>query len=155
MPTVPLEEMPALVGSETGHSSWFLVDQERVDRFADVTEDRQWIHIDTDAAEAGPFGGTIAHGFLTLSLLPALTTEASLLPADATMYINYGSNKVRFLNPVKVGSRVRAVSTLSDVSEKRPGQVLVTNTVTVEIEGEETPALVAELLTLAVMNPTT
>jgi len=153
MPVVPLEELESSIGQETGRSGWFTVDQERIDTFADATMDHQWIHVDPESAAQGPFGSTIAHGFLTQSLLSYLTLESMLLPEGAAMYVNYGSNKVRFLNPVKVDSRVRAISVLKEVAEKKPGQILITNTVTVEIEGAEKPALVAELLTLAVMGP--
>jgi len=150
---VPTDELAAYIGTETGRSSWFPIDQDRIDRFAEVTEDRQWIHVDVDAAASGPFGAPIAHGFLTLSLLSYLTTETSIGPSGAMMMINYGSDKVRYLNPVRVGSRIRAVSTLKDVTEKSPGQILLTSTVVVEIEGEDKPALVADILTLAVMAP--
>jgi acyl dehydratase len=151
MPVVPIEELKSRVGEETGKSDWFAIDQDRIDKFADATMDHQWIHVDPDSAAMGPFGTTIAHGFLTQSLLSYLTLESMLVPSGALMYINYGSNKVRFINPVKVGSRIRTVCVLKEVKEKAPGQVLVTNSVTVEIEGEEKPALIAELLTLAVM----
>lgn len=152
MPLVPLEEFESHIGEETGCSDWFTIDQERIDKFADATMDHQWIHVDPDAASQGPFGSTIAHGFLTQSLLSYLTLESMLLPDGAVMYINYGSDKVRFLNPVRVDSRVRTVSVLKEVKVKRAGQVLITNSVTVEIEGEDKPALVTELLTLAVMG---
>lgn len=151
MQVVPVDELAGHVGTETGRSDWFLIDQDRIDNFAEVTLDRQWIHVDRDAAAKGPFGTTIAHGFLTLSLVSQLSTEAAILPEGAGLLVNYGSDKVRFLNPVKVGSRVRTVSVLKDVTEKAPGQILLTSTVTVEIEGEERPALVADILTLAVM----
>ncbi|GMQ93014.1 MAG: MaoC family dehydratase [Acidimicrobiia bacterium] len=151
MPVVPLSELENHIGEETGRSDWFTIDQDRIDAFAEATMDHQWIHVDPDAAAQGPFGKTIAHGFLTQSLLSYLTLGSMLLPDGAVMYINYGSDKVRFLNPVTVDSRVRTVSVLKDVKEKSPGQILVTNSVTVEIEGQERPALVAELLTLAVM----
>jgi acyl dehydratase len=151
MPVVPIEELKTRVGEETGKSDWFAIDQNRIDKFADATMDHQWIHVDPDSAAMGPFGTTIAHGFLTQSLLSYLTLESMLVPSGALMYINYGSNKVRFITPVKVDSRIRTVCILKEVKEKAPGQVLVTNSVTVEIEGEEKPALIAELLTLAVM----
>lgn len=154
MQVVPADELVQHVGTETGRSDWFTVDQERIDAFAEATEDRQWIHVDREAAEGGPFGATIAHGFLTLSLLSHLSTEAAIVPQGAAMLINYGSDKVRYLNPVKVGSRIRSISTLKDVAEKSPGQILLTSSVVVEIEGEERPALVADLLTLAIMAPT-
>lgn len=152
MPVVPVEELESRIGEETGRSDWFAIDQDRIDTFADATMDHQWIHVDPDSAANGPFGATIAHGFLTQSLLSYLTLESMLLPDGAVMYINYGSDKVRFINPVRVDSRVRTVSVLKDVKEKAPGQVLITNSVTVEIEGEDKPALVAELLTLAIMG---
>lgn len=152
MPLVPASELADHIGQESGRSDWFTIDQERINTFADATMDHQWIHVDPEAAATGPFGTTIAHGFLTQSLLSYLTLESMLLPDGAVMYINYGSDKVRFLNPVKVDSRVRTVSVLKDVKEKSPGQVLITNAVTVEIEGEDKPALVADLLTLAIMG---
>ena len=153
MQVVPADELVQHVGTETGRSGWFTIDQDRIDAFAEATEDRQWIHVDREAAENGPFGTTIAHGFLTLSLLSHLSTEAAIMPQGAVMLINYGSDKVRYLNPVKVGSRVRSISTLKDVAEKSPGQILLTSNVVVEIEGEERPALVADLLTLAIIAP--
>ena len=152
MQFVPAEELADHIGEETGRSDWLEIDQDRISRFAEVTEDRQWIHIDSEAAAQGPFGSTIAHGFLTLSLLSHLTMSTSIMPEGAVMYINYGSDKVRFLNPVTVGSRIRAIGTLADVKEKSPGQILLTSHVVVEIEGDDRPALVADLLTLAVMG---
>jgi len=155
MPVIPASELPDHIGEETGRSDWFTIDQGRIDKFADATMDHQWIHVDPDAAAQGPFGKTIAHGFLTQSLLSYLTLGSMLLPEGAVMYINYGSDKVRFLNPVKVDSRVRTVTVLKDVKEKSPGQILIANSVTVEIEGEPKPALVADLLTLAIMGQPT
>lgn len=153
MKVVPVDELAAHVGTETGRSDWFTIEQDRIDAFAEATEDRQWIHVDREAAAAGPFGTTIAHGFLTLSLLSYLSTMSSIMPAGAGMLINYGSDKVRYLAPVRAGSRIRTVSTLADVTEKSPGRLLLTSNVVVEIEGEERPALVADVLTLAVMAP--
>lgn len=153
MQFVPLEELSEYIGKETGTSDWFEIDQDRVNTFAEVTEDRQWIHIDEDAAAQGPFGGTIAHGFLTLSLLSYLNTFNAVMPQGAAMLINYGTDKVRFINPVKVGKRIRSVGTLKDVTERSPGQILITTGVVVEIEGEDKPALVADTLTLAIMAP--
>ena len=152
MQFVPAEELSDHIGEETGRSDWLEIDQDRISRFAEVTEDRQWIHIDSEAAAQGPFGSTIAHGFLTLSLLSHLTMSTSIMPEGAVMYINYGSDKVRFLSPVTVGSRIRAIGTLAAVKEKAPGQILLTSHVVVEIEGDDRPALVADLLTLAVMG---
>lgn len=154
MKLVAVDELADLIGTETGTSPWFTIDQDRVNAFAEITEDRQWIHVDTAAAAVGPFGATIAHGFLTLSLLSHLTAETSVAPAGASMMVNYGSDKVRYINPVKVGSRIRATSTLLDVTEKAPGRTLVTSRVVVEIEGEDKPALVADILTLAISGPT-
>lgn len=153
MPVVPVDELEQHVGTETGRSDWFTVDQGRIDAFAEVTEDRQWIHLDPEAAAAGPFGGTIAHGFLTLSLVSHLSTDAAVVPEGAAMLINYGSDRIRYLNPVKVDSRIRTVSTLKEVTEKAPGQILLTSNVVVEIEGEDRPALVADILTLAILPP--
>ncbi|KKL68111.1 hypothetical protein LCGC14_2128280, partial [marine sediment metagenome] len=140
MAVIRAEELPDHIGQETGRSDWFTIDQDRINRFADATMDHQWIHVDPVAAAQGPFGKTIAHGFLTQSLLSYLTLGSMLLPDGAVMYINYGSDKVRFLNPVKVDSRVRTVTVLKDVKEKSPGQILITNSVTLEIEGEDKPA---------------
>ena len=143
---VAAAELSSLVGTELGVSDWLLIDQDRVDAFADATLDHQFIHVDPEKAAMTPFGGTIAHGFLTLSLLPHFL-EAASVPLEGTlMAINYGTDKVRFLQPVKVGKRIRARSVLAAATEKRLGQWLVTQTVTVEIEGEEKPAMVAEVL---------
>ena len=147
------EALKALEGTEVGVSDWLEVDQDRIDAFADATLDHQWIHVDPEKAAAGPFGTTIAHGFLTLSLVSHLTSETYVMP-EAAMYINYGSDKVRFLAPVPSGSRIRAVSTLTNVRQKAPDQILLTYDVVMEIEGQETPALVAELLVLAILPPT-
>ena len=153
MQVVPVEQLADHVGKETGRSGWLTIDQDRITGFAEVTEDRQWIHVDSEAAAQGPFGATIAHGFLTLSLLSYLTAESGIMPGGAMMLVNYGSDKVRYISPVRVGSRIRTVSTLKDVTEKSQGQLLLTSNVVVEIEGEERPALVADILTLAVMAP--
>lgn len=152
MRVLPADELQDHVGTETGRSDWFTIDQDRIDQFAEATVDHQWIHTDPDAAAQGPFGTTIAHGFLTLSLLSYLSSEGMVLPEGAVMYLNYGTDKVRFLNPVAVDSKVRAISVLKAVREKSPGQILITNTVTVEIEGQEKPAVVADLLTLAFLG---
>ncbi len=136
------------MGQEVGVSSWLEVDQERILAFAEATEDRQFIHTDPDAAARTPFGGTIAHGFLALSLLSRMGAEAMLLPQGLTMAVNYGLDRVRFLAPVKAGKRVRGRFTLDSVEEKAPGQWLLRHTVTVEIEGEDKPALTAAWLGL-------
>jgi acyl dehydratase len=144
--SIPAAELPSLVGTELGVSDWLLIEQDRVNAFADATLDHQFIHVDPEKAAMTPFGGTIAHGFLTLSLLPHFL-EAASIPVEGTlMAINYGSDKVRFLQPVKVGQRIRARSVLMSADEKRPGQWLMKQNVTVEIEGEEKPAMVAEFL---------
>ncbi|MBW3664388.1 MAG: MaoC family dehydratase [Actinobacteria bacterium] len=145
---VPLDELKSRIGAEIGTSDWVQIDQDRIDAFADVTNDHQFIHVDPEAAKQTPFGGTIAHGYLTLSLLPHFMSQATLLPEGLVMAMNYGSDKVRFLAPVKVGSRVRGRVTLLDVKEKASGQMLIKNEVTVEIEGEDKPALIAEVLSL-------
>ena len=137
------------VGRELGVSSWVTVDQDRIDAFAACTGDHQWIHVDRErAARESPFGTTIAHGLLTLSLLPMMNEEIGLVPEGVPQVLNYGSDKVRFLNPVRSGARVRARTELVSAVEKRLGQILLTARSTVEIEGEDTPALVAETLAL-------
>jgi acyl dehydratase len=146
MPLATLAEIRSKVGKEVGVSSWQLIDQARIDAFADATEDRQFIHTDPAAAAKTPFGGTIAHGFLTLSLLSRMGAEAMLIPEGVKMAVNYGLDRVRFLAPVKTGKRVRGRFMLDSVEEKAPGQVLMRHTVTVEIEGEEKPALTAQWL---------
>lgn len=145
---VPATELANHVGSEVGVSDWFTIDQDRINAFADATLDHQWIHVDPERAKATPWGTTIAHGYLTLSLLPHLLGEAGIRPEGTVMAINYGADRIRFLQPVKVDSSIRARSVLSEVTEKSPGQWLLKNTVTVEIQGEEKPAMVAETLSL-------
>ena len=139
-----LEDMLAKVGESVGTSDWILVDQARIDAFADTTEDHQFIHVNPEAAKATPFGQTIAHGFLTVSLLAPMMED--LDKPDVQMSVNYGFNKLRFLTPVKSGRRIRGHFKLLELIEKRPGQWLQTVEVTVEIEGEDKPALIAEWL---------
>jgi len=141
-----LEELSDGVGDELGASDWLTVEQERVDAFADATGDHQWIHVDVERAKEGPFGGTIAHGYLTLSLIPQLGAQIFSLETPGAK-LNYGVNKVRFPNPVKVGSRIRATATIADVSDGPIGKQLVTRFV-VEIDGEDKPACVAETVVL-------
>ncbi|WP_308517316.1 MaoC family dehydratase [Sphingomonas flavescens] len=148
MPVATLEDIRSRVGQEIGVSSWVTVDQGRIDAFAEATEDRQFIHVDAEAAAQTPFGGTIAHGFLSLSLLSRMGAEAMLIPEGVRMAVNYGLDRVRFLAPVRSGKRVRGRFTLDSVDEKAPGQILMRHTVTVEIEGEEKPALTAQWLGL-------
>jgi acyl dehydratase len=148
MPIASLDEIRARVGSEVGVSSWLTVDQARIDAFAEATDDHQFIHVDPAAAARTPFGGTIAHGFLTLSLLSRMAADAMLIPEGVKMSINYGFDRIRFLAPVRSGKRVRGRFTLDSVEEKAPGQWLLRHTVTVEIEGEDKPALNAVWLGL-------
>ena len=143
---LPLEQFKQMIGKDNGTTDWILVDQDRINRFADVTEDHQWIHVDVEKAKQGPFGTPIAHGFLTLSLTPVFSYAGKYTIEGAKMTVNYGLNKVRFINPVTVGSRVRSKMLITAVDEKKPGQILVTNTHTIEIEGQEKPACVAEAL---------
>ena len=148
MPVANLDEIRSRVGDEIGVSSWLTVDQERIHAFAEATEDRQFIHPDPDAAAQTPFGGTIAHGFLSLSLMSRMGAEAMLIPEGAKMAVNYGLDRVRFLAPVPSGARVRGRFTLDSVEEKAPRQLLFRHTVAVEIEGAEKPALTAVWLGL-------
>ena len=148
MPLASLDEICGRIGEEVGVSSWLTVDQPRIDAFADATEDHQFIHVDPQAAAAAGLGGTIAHGFLSLSLLSRMAAEGMLIPEGVKMALNYGFDRVRFLAPVKSGKRVRGRFTLDSVEEKAPGQILLRHTVTVEIEGEDKPALTAAWLGL-------
>lgn len=137
-----------LVGQVVGTSKWIEVTQERINQFAEATGDFQFIHIDEEKAKLTPFGGTIAHGFLTLSLIPLLTMESDCpRPEGVKMGVNYGGNKTRFLAPVRSGKRVRGVFKLLELDEKRPGQWQQTMEITVEIEGEGKPALICEWIT--------
>jgi len=145
---VPVEKLKTMVGQDNGTSDWVLIDQERVNRFADATDDHQWIHVDVEQAKQGPFGGTIAHGFLILSLTPLFSSSGKYLPEGMKMVLNYGLNKVRFIAPVPVGSRIRSKMVISGVEEKDPGRLLVTTTHTIEIEGQEKPACIAETLAM-------
>ena len=142
-----IDELKALIGQETCVSGWLEITQDRVNQFADVTEDHQWIHVDVERAKASPLGGPIAHGFLTLSLLPGLRQhgwEGVKMNLGAKMGINYGLNRVRFITPVHVGKRVRLRSKLLSVEEVQPNVYQMISENTVEIEGSERPAMVAE-----------
>lgn len=152
--TAPLRtrDLPSLIGKELDPTDWYEITQERVDRFAEATDDFQFIHVDAEMAEKTPFGGTIAHGYLTLSLLPVLTSQSGVRPDDAAMTINYGSDGFRFLAPVRVGKRIRLRRTIVDAYERKPGQWLVKTSVTIEIEDEDTPAMTGEFLALYVTN---
>lgn len=138
-----MEDLAVRVGSEVGVGDWTTITQDQVNAFADATHDHQWIHVDHEKAAAGPFGTTIAHGFLTLSLIPAIAPALDV--PDVRMAINYGLDRVRFITPVPVGSRVRARSVLRDVSEV-PGGIQLKTEITIELEGSEKPACVAETI---------
>jgi acyl dehydratase len=141
-------ELAAKVGEQIGTSEWILVDQDMINKFADATGDHQFIHVNEAMAKMTPFGGTIAHGFLTLSLMPVMSAKSDMQGIDGVkMGVNYGGNKTRFLAPVRSGKRVRGHFKLLDLIEKRPGQWQQTMELTVEIEGEEKPALMAEWIT--------
>ena len=150
MPVASLDEIRSRIGDELGASDWIEIGQDRISDFAEATEDRQFIHVDQEAAGQTPFGGTIAHGFLTLSLLSLMAADAMLLPQSAKMVVNYGLDRVRFLAPVRSGKRVRGRFTLESLDEKAPGQILLRHAVTVEIEGEDKPALSAVWLALVI-----
>ena len=145
---LPIEKIKERLGEEIGTSDWVDIDQKRINDFADCTGDHQWIHVDEEAAKSGPFGKTIAHGYLTVSLLPMFSAGISSVPEGTMMAINSGMNKLRFVNPVPVDTKVRDKIVLSGVEEKGGGRVLVTTTHTVEIEGEPKPACIAETLTM-------
>ena len=146
--------MPGMAGEPLGTSEWIVVDQTIVNQFADCTGDHQWIHVDVDRAKKeSPFGGPIAHGYLTLSLLAALSTNMGIVPQGTAAALNYGLDSVRFIAPVKVGSKVRLHVTLKSLEPKGPGQFLMKTENTMEIEGSEKPALVAESLALLVAGP--
>ena len=148
MPTITIQERSMQIGSEAV-SDWVEVSQEMIDRFADATGDHQFIHVDPAKAAMTPFGGTIAHGFLTLSLMPLLSSKTILPTIEGVkMGVNYGGNKVRFLTPVRSGKRVRGRFKLLELVEKRAGQWQQTNEFTVEIEGEDKPAMIAEWISL-------
>ena len=143
--TMAPADIAKLTGQQIGTSEWFEVSQERINKFAEATDDFQFIHIDEERARATPFGGTIAHGFLTLSLLPMMLENSDCPQAiGLKMGVNYGGNKTRFLAPVRCGKRVRGHFTLLELEEKRPGQWQQTLEMSVEIEGEEKPALICE-----------
>ena len=148
MPISTLDEIRSKIGQLVGTSDWIEVGQDRISQFAEATEDHQFIHVDPKAANAAGFGGTIAHGFLSLSLLSRMAADVMLIPDTTKMALNYGLDRVRFLAPVKAGKRVRGHFTLDGVDEKSPGQLLFRQTVTVEIEGEDRPALTAQWLGL-------
>ena len=145
---VSLEELFAYEGKDFGKSDWLVIDQERINKFAEATNDHQFIHVDEKAAAQTPFGSTIAHGYLTLSLVSFLISDLMVLPKDLKMVINYGLDKVRFLQPVKVGQSLRAHMENIEIREKGSGRILIRSTVTLEIKEEEKPACIAESLAL-------
>ena len=148
-PGLTFEMLKGRVGQELGVSGWVTVDQAKIDQFADCTGDRQWIHTDPERAKReSPFRTTIAHGYLTLSMVAALALDIGSVPENTQAAFNYGLDKVRFLTPVKVGARVRMRSVLISLEDKGPGQYLLKASNTIEIEGEEKPALIAETLAM-------
>jgi acyl dehydratase len=139
------QEVKAQVGQTVGTSEWVEMSQERINQFAEATGDHQFIHLDVEKAKLTPFGGTIAHGFLTLSMIPYLSAHSDLPKVDGVkMGVNYGGNKTRFISPVKSGKRIRGHWKLVELEEKRPGQWQQTHEITIEIEGEDKPALITE-----------
>ncbi len=145
---LPIEQIKGRIGQELGISDWLQIDQKRINDFADCTGDHQWIHVDEEMAANGPFGKTIAHGYLTVSLIPHFSSGVSIIPEGTKMAINYGMNKLRFVNPVPVGSKVRDRISLSGVEEKGGGRYLISTTHTIEIQGADKPACIAETLTM-------
>jgi acyl dehydratase len=149
-----MDTLARFVGKEIAVSDWVVVDQARIDEFADCTGDRQWIHVDVErATRESPYGGTIAHGYLTLSLAASLCIDAGAIPADATAALNYGLDKVRFMAPVRAGARLRSRVVLLACEARPDGRVLQKLQNTIEIEGESKPALVAESLVLLMHSP--
>ncbi len=152
MLTVSKEELQEYVDKPLEPSAWVRIDQKMINTFADATMDHQFIHVDKERAAQTPFGTTIAHGYLTMSLISHFLGECAIRPENAAMALNYGSDKIRYLQPVKVDSDIRAQATLMSVSEKAPGQILVKTGIAIEIKGEEKPALVAEILSLYILQ---
>lgn len=153
-PRAAIEKMKSVIGQEIGVSDWFLIDQNRIDQFAECTEDNQWIHTDPQRAAQGPFGKTIAPGFLALCLIPAMSRHRTIGFDDSQvqMLLNYGLNKVRFIKPIPVDSRIKSRMVLLDVEEKTPGRVLVTTQHTIQVEGQDEPACVVEIVGLYVLK---
>ena len=144
--TIKKNQVSEYIGFEPEPTAWFTVTQAQIDEFAECTHDRQFIHIDPEKAKDTPFDTTIAHGFLSLSMLSHFAAEFSVIIDGYYMGVNYGFDKVRFVAPVKVNSRIRAAAKIMDITEKKPGQFMIKTEVTVAIEGEEKPALIAEWL---------
>jgi acyl dehydratase len=151
--TMQAKDLTDYVGKKTGVSRWFTITQAQIDTFADATHDHQFIHIDPVKAKQTPFGSTIAHGFLSLSLLSAVAYDAGVNITNTLMGLNYGFDKIRFLHPVNVNSKIRGHMVLAHVLEKRPGQFLLTWDVSIEIESVDKPALTAQWLTMTIINP--
>ena len=151
-PAMTPADLIGLIGQEVGVSDWIEIDQARIDAFAACTEDDQFIHVDPVRAAETPFGGTIAHGFLTLSLMSQMSYQAAPVLQGVTMGVNYGFDKLRFLQPVRAGSRVRGRFKLISAEEKGTGRWLIKNEVTVEIEGGDKPALIAEWLGMQILG---
>ncbi|MEQ8860814.1 MAG: MaoC family dehydratase [Pseudomonadales bacterium] len=149
--TMSLEEVQGYVGKEIGVSDWFAMDQDRISAFADVTEDHMFLHVDPEAAAQTPFGGTIAHGLLTLSMMPVMAYQAVPGISGTRMGVNYGYNRIRFMAPVKSGKRIRGRFVVKSVEPKEGGRMEINHEVTIEIEGEDKPALVGEWLTMVWM----
>jgi acyl dehydratase len=151
MPIASVEKIRSRIGTEIGISEWLTIGQDRIDMFAEATEDRQFIHVDSQAAAATPFGGTVAHGFLSLSMLSWMGAQAMLIPEGLKMAVNYGLDRVRFIAPVRAGQRIRGRFVLDSIEERSPGHLLVRHSVTVEIEGVDKPALTAQWLGLLIV----
>ncbi len=149
---IKAEDLPSLIGKDLEPSPWLEITQERVNQFAEATNDHQFIHVDPEKAAQTPFGGPIAHGFLSLSLLSYLNAQSAVVPENLVMGVNYGSDRIRYLMPVRVGKRIRSLQKVLEVTEKQPGNWLLKVQVTVEIENEETPALIAEILSMFIVN---
>lgn len=149
--TLTVANLPEWIGRELGTSKWVTVGQERINEFAHCTGDAQWIHVDVERANReSPFGAPVAHGYLTLALLAEMNMDIGVVPKDALAAFNYGLDKVRFMTPVKAGSRLRAHTTLAEVTDKAEGRKLIKLVSTVEIEGDAKPALIAEVLAMIV-----
>jgi acyl dehydratase len=149
--SMTLDELKTYTGKEVGVSEWFTLDQDRINRFADVTEDHMFLHVNPEAAKATPFGGTIAHGLLTLSMVPVMAYQAMPGVSGTKMGVNYGYNKVRFMAPVKSGKRIRGRFVVKALEPQSGGRMQILQDVTVEIEGEPKPALIAEWVTMVWM----
>ncbi|WP_419663011.1 MaoC: dehydratase, MaoC family [Desulfosarcina variabilis str. Montpellier] len=147
---LPLSQLMDLAGTCIGKSDWLTIDQARIEQFASATNDQQWIHVDPARAEKGPYGGPIAHGLLTLSMIPYFSSQVSYAPAGTLMVVNYGFNRVRMISPVPVGASIRDVMVLQRVEARRQNQILTTTRHTIEIQGADKPACVADLLALHV-----